>query len=86
MSLKRYMKKPAIVHAFRWDGETIPDEVADCYYMIEYLQVGDDGLLRVKTPSGTAIARPGDYVCFGEFGDVWPVRGDIFERIYDQVD
>jgi len=83
MSLKRYVKKPVVVRAFQWDGETIPDEALDGYNVIGRLQVSDDGILMVKTLEGTVVARPGDYVCFGDHGDVWPVRKDIFEDTYE---
>lgn len=38
----------------------------------------------VHTLEGTMVANPGDYLCMGAAGDVWPVKKEIFEATYEE--
>lgn len=40
----------------------------------------------VHTLEGVMIAGPGDYLCMGEAGDIWPVKQSIFETTYVEAD
>jgi hypothetical protein len=39
----------------------------------------------VETPEGVMEAEAGDYLCVGSFGDVWPIKKEIFFATYKPV-
>jgi len=44
-----------------------------------------DRSFRVHTPEGVMQGGKGDYLCKGPAGEMWPVRGDIFEGTYKPI-
>jgi len=42
--------------------------------------------IKIRTLAGDARVEPGDYIVRGVSGKLQPVRGDVFERTYVQVD
>lgn len=39
----------------------------------------------IHTLEGQMKAHPGDYIVRGTHGEEWPVRGDIFEKTYEEA-
>ena len=51
---------------------------------VKAVQMNED--FEVETAQGNiAKGAPGDYLCKGPHGDLWPCRKDIFEDTYKQV-
>lgn len=40
----------------------------------------------VSTEEGLMTGQPGDYLCQGPAGELWPVRASIFEDTYERVE
>jgi len=46
-----------------------------------------DSDFEIETLEGVMQGHAGDYLCHGEHeGEAWPVRGDIFENTYVEVE
>jgi len=39
----------------------------------------------VATEEGLMTGQPGDYLCQGPAGELWPVRASIFEKTYEKM-
>jgi hypothetical protein len=44
-----------------------------------------DVQIEIKTPEGTMIANPGDWIITGIKGEKYPCKPDIFEATYESV-
>ena len=45
----------------------------------------DHALLAIKTPEGTLVAEPGDWIIRGVKGELYPCKADVFEATYEPV-
>ena len=83
MPWAKYRKKPVVVEAIQWDGQTdTMDAIAQLAGYATVSRVARDRLI-VQTPQGETLANVGDWiVCLGE-GHVYPVRRGIFEATYE---
>lgn len=86
--MAKYIKKPIEIEAVRnvdgvfdempdWLKEAIDDNTVDKY--------NNYGTYGVITLEGIMICPPGSYLIRGAMGELYPCRGDIFKRTYDQV-
>ena len=84
----RYRKRTTI-EALQWDG--------DMAKMLEYLQDAipmsnrgtlrlKSGSLRIDTLEGSVWCDLGNWVAKGEINEVYPIRDDLFKRIYEVVE
>ncbi len=84
-----YVKKPVIVEAVQWKGETAADAID---FMIEnnipddilsFMRDADGTLIiTIKTLEGEMRAMPGDWIIQGIRGEYYPCKPDIFEKTY----
>lgn len=90
---KKYRKKPVVVYAFRFDVD-MKDKDGEWYvpdWAVEAYESGtlfykDAGELYVKTIEGDLHVSVGSYVLRGVKGELYPVRKDIFEETYEEVE
>lgn len=40
----------------------------------------------IDTLEGTMRGHKGDYLCEGEDGEQWPIKKEIFEKTYEEVE
>jgi hypothetical protein len=94
-----FIHKPTRVQAARIksiDGEhatfDVGDDSAGWLYEALAKDVGElggvwslNGGLRIGTLEGTMRADPGDYVVRGTEGEIYAVKGTIFENVYEQL-
>ena len=82
--VKKYVKKPVVVKAIRWDGE---NKVEIQKFMNCYL---DENSLRkqliIPTLEGNHIASVGDYIIKGVKGEFYPCKPDIFWQTYEEAE
>lgn len=81
----KYVKKPVVIEAFKWDGTDECIDSVDWAYL--KLLNGDIGRtcnrLFIKTLEGTMEAKEGDYIIKGVEGEIYPCKPDIFEKTYE---
>lgn len=94
----RYRKLPIEVEAFKYDGDLI-DKKGN-YYVPKWAQTAHElGILYyaflngkqpqelfVKTLEGNMHVSVGSYVVKGVKGELYAVKGDIFEETYAEVE
>lgn len=93
----RYIKKPVIVEAFKYDGDLMNND--GYYYVPEYAVhayingilyfdefEGKSGELFIKTLEGNHHASVGDYIIQGVNGELYPCKPDIFEKTYEGIE
>lgn len=73
--MPKYRRKPIVLWAERW--------WPDC--PVEGVRPNGDGGGYLVTLEGPMLVRPGDYIVTGISGERYPVRADIFERIYEEI-
>jgi hypothetical protein len=96
----KYRKKPIVVEAYRiteaarlcyadwpewlkeaWDKSD--DEIGSVYPSRDY---DNDCRIYVKTLEGAYLIEWDAYIIKGIEGELYPCRGDIFERTYEKVE
>lgn len=87
----RYRKKPVVVEAWRWDGETPnghwPAWLRD--YNHDDAAVfwnKPDRSLFIPTLEGVMTANVSDWIIRGVKGEIYPCKPDIFEATYEPAD
>lgn len=80
----KFRKKSVVVEAFRWTIDEVPDwwKEASKSFLVYPLT----GAVRITTLEGDMIALPGNYIVKGVKGEMYPVRENIFEAIYEKVE
>lgn len=91
--IKRYRKKPVEVEAIQWDGSYQNyKEIKKCFpdlkdYELVYNPENNDiWEWRIETLEGNYIVSPSDYIVKGIKGEYYPVKPDIFEETYEEVE
>jgi hypothetical protein len=77
----KYRRKAETIEAVKFDGEeALPDWAAGPFMY-------SDGQRVFVTP-GHHITRvtPGDYIVRTEYGDIYPIKADVFEKMYEAVE
>jgi len=90
MPVKRYRKKPVEIEALQWTGDNLQeciDFLGDSYGGHRADRTpGGKSEITVLTLEGRHIASRGDYIVRGVQGEHYPVKPDIFERTYDDIE
>ncbi len=87
----RYVKKPVVIEAFKYDGDFIKKNGRRYVPMwaIDALEKGvmefEGPELYVNTLEGRAHVSVGDYIIRGVNGELYPCDPDIFEKTYGKV-
>ena len=95
--VKKYKKKPIVVEAIQWNGNTNKQEIDE--FVGNQLKAEIDSetayvagmgkptySLLIETPEGTMKANKGDWIIKGISGEFYPCKPDIFEQTYELVD
>ena len=73
-AMARYMKKPVVVEAVQWFRHGDHPAV--------HAESADDSFGFIDTLEGRLRVEPGDWVITGVAGENYPVKPDIFDRLY----
>jgi hypothetical protein len=84
----RYRKKPVVIEAVQWHGESNCAEVfaflgQDDHDVTDEL---DHSVIHIPTLEGTMTAQAGDWIIKGVKGEFYPCKPDIFEATYEPAD
>ncbi len=84
---QKYRKKPVVVEAIQWTGET--ERFLEIFEFMgdgnrEVWREGD--CLIIDTLEGKRQASVGDYIIRGVKGEFYPCKPDIFRRGYEPVE
>ena len=82
--MPKFRKKPVEIEAWRNDGSTMPEWVANACNGGDV--VDGNGPLFIPTLEGVMEARPGDWIIMGVKGEVYPIKNEIFNETYEAVD
>ena len=94
--VKKYKKKPIVVEAIQWNGNTNKQEIDE--FVGNQLKAEIDsetayvagmgkptyGLL-IETLEGTMKANKGDWIIKGISGEFYPCKPDIFIKTYIEI-
>ena len=92
--MKKYRKKPLIVHAAQWDGERL-DDMYPIAFFEQYNQNWHYGhfggqmpgrKIIIHTLEGEMECMPGDYVVKGIREEFYPVKESIFLESYEAIE
>jgi hypothetical protein len=81
----KYRKKPVVIEAVQWHGESNCQEVFDFLGLEHSEDELDHSEIHIETLEGTMTARPGDWIIKGVKGERYPRKPDIFEATYEAV-
>lgn len=86
--MKRFRKKPVVIHAIQWDGKrsTIESLEAAGLSLPPVRNLSGGAPLVVRTLEGDMRAELGDWIIKGVNGEFYPCKPDIFEKTYDAAD
>jgi len=77
----KYLKKPIVIEAVRWVGDNF-NEVRDFCPEARFLDDSKgNGYFIISTKEGKMFCSVGDYIIKGIFGEFYPCKPDIFEKI-----
>ena len=90
--MAKYVKKPYVIEAIRfgqhdfdhwsaWAQQAMDDGRLNYVFDI----TGTPFAFEVKTLEGVMRGERGSYLIKGVEGELYPCRGDIFEKTYDKV-
>lgn len=91
MSVKFYRKKPVVIEAVQWLGNSKNEE--NVQELLDFMQI-EELVLTVKnrvtyilidTPEGTMEGKPGCYIIKGVQGEFYPCDEEIFNQTYEEV-
>lgn len=81
----KYKKKPIVIEAIQFTGENtaiVDNFIGDFPHKI----LPENGIIIITTLEGEHIARIGDFVIKGAYGEFYPCKPDIFLSTYDIVE
>lgn len=85
----KYRKKPVIVEAFKYKGDSMKMSEVPIWVMPAFI---DDIMyfkgteLYIETLEGEHHVSVGDYIIKGVKGELYPCKPDIFEQTYERVE
>jgi len=87
----QYRKKPVVIDAIQWLGESSFDELfkftnADNNPGIVGMKNGRSDIAQIRTLEGIMDAQPNDFIIKGIQGEFYPCKPDIFAATYDKVE
>ncbi len=89
MSTARYRKKPVVIEALLWSGDTPEMRIAVRAWVDAPIDERGPTGLRIKTLESDGddwlTVSPGDYIIRGVKGEFYPCKPDIFEATYELV-
>ncbi len=83
---RRFRKKPVVIHAFQYGHETAPDWALNAIRDGKISSCREAGYAEIFTLEGTMTARKGDWIVLGIKNELYPVKPDIFEATFEEVE
>ena len=86
--MAKYRKKPIVIEAEQfviWDFNNKPFSVSIFGTNYEVKSTGYGAYIEIVTLEGVMKANHLDYIVKGIDGELYPVKADIFERTYEEV-
>ena len=80
--MAKYRKKPIVIEAVQFTGETKTDPSGIC----RCNEVALGGFPHIHTLEGTMNLNHGDWIIRGVKGEYYPCKPDIFEQTYEKVE
>ena len=88
--MPKFRKKPVDIEAMRYDGGNSYDLTkwahADRAPEANAVLICTIGGISVRTLEGDMLARPGDWIIKGVFGEFYPCKPDIFAATYEPIE
>lgn len=87
--MKKYKHKPTIIYALKIDDVSMQNKKALEDLGVKYITydpIKKVSLYMVKTMEGNMFAHTGDYIVRGVCDEVYPVKKEIFENIYERIE
>ena len=92
MSVKFYRKKPVVIEAVQWLGNSKNEE--NVQELLDFMQIKElvlkvkNGVtyILIETLEGTMEGKPGCYIIKGVQGEFYPCDKEIFEQTYEEVE
>lgn len=81
---KKYRKKPVAVEAFQFNDEITVEDMPS--WAVDAVNRGKLGHWFVRTLEGILVFSKNSYIVRGVKGELYPVRQDIFEETYEEVE
>lgn len=81
---KKYRKKPVAVEAFQFNDETTVEDMPQ--WAVDAVNRGKLGYWFVRTLEGILVFTKNSYIVRGVKEELYPVRQDIFEETYEEVE
>ena len=81
----KFRKKPVVIEAVQFDGETFPGDFLGVSTTGVSAQVSNR-TISINTLEGTMTASEGDWIIKGVKGEFYPCKPDIFELTYEPVE
>lgn len=86
--MSKWIKKALEVEAYQWNAdepgnEYVPDWITKA--LLDYTIIRHRDGLQISTLEGPLVCRKGDWIVKGVEGELYPVKGSIFKKTYDQV-
>lgn len=87
--IKKYVKKPIPIEAVQWTGMNRAEIMNFCHdARLVYHEDENEPViaeLYIHTLEGDMHANHGDYIVRGLYGEFYPVKGEIFEKTYEEI-
>ena len=95
--MSKYRKKPVVIEAIQWNGNTKRQEMCDFVgedlkteeFSTTAYEAGMGKLffsLKINTLEGEMTANPKDFIIKGVNGEFYPCKPEIFEKTYELVE
>lgn len=87
--MEKYIHKPTVIHALKIDDKSMKNKKELKKMGVKYINydpVKRVSLYMIKTIEGNMFAHTGDYIVRGTYDEVYPVKKEIFEDIYERID
>ena len=82
---RRFRRKPIVVEAWQWDGNAARPQWPHWLKGPEVMRTTEERLL-ITTHESVMIAQKGDWIVRGVLGELYPVKPDIFVKLYEAAD
>jgi hypothetical protein len=83
--MPKFRKKPIVIEAWEWDGNTAVDTRPDWVRVGDYQTTADRELV-VPTRAGVRYAAPGDWIIRNAMGEIYLCKPHIFHAGYEAIE
>ena len=80
--IRKYRKKPIVIEAIQFNGNN-ESEIIEFTKSISLTRPECLKSMRIPTLEGDMIANVGDWIVKGVNGEFYPIKDNIFKKLYD---